>query len=78
MLRGENSDLLSQDTVRAMTAINPAVEAVTVPDEGHPPLLRQGHLLARISAFITAIEDGEPRKPEPPAAAPFSLDTPTT
>jgi pimeloyl-ACP methyl ester carboxylesterase len=74
VIRGEHSDLLSPETVREMIAINPAVEAVTVPDEGHAPLLRQGHLLARISAFITAIEDSEPSRPAPRQTPPFDLD----
>jgi pimeloyl-ACP methyl ester carboxylesterase len=79
VLRGANSDLLSPETVAAMSA-HPNVETLVIPDEGHPPLLRNGHLLARISAFITTLEVSRsqadmimPR--EPPV---YDLDAPET
>ena len=61
VIRGENSDLLSADTLTRMTEEHPRVETVTVAGEGHAPLLRYGQLLARVSAFVTAVEgDGPP------------------
>ena len=75
-IRGENSDLLSAETVSRMAAEHPSVETVTVPGVGHPPLFRGGQLLARVSAFITGIEGAGPPAEaviprEPP---PFDLD----
>ncbi len=60
VIRGENSDLLSEDTVTRMAETHPHVDAVTVPGEGHAPLLRSGQLLAHISAFITSAEGSGP------------------
>lgn len=60
VLRGENSDILSAATVRQMSALHPGLEEISVPGEGHPVLLQNGHLLANISAFVTAIEGGTP------------------
>ena len=64
VIRGANSDLLSADTVARMAAAHPGLDVVTVANEGHPPLLRGGPLLGRISSFITGIEG-----PNPPAGA---------
>jgi pimeloyl-ACP methyl ester carboxylesterase len=77
-IRGANSDLLTPDTVAAMSAAHPHVETVTVAGEGHPPLLRRPNLLARISAFITAIEGaGPPAEAVIPRTPPaFDLDAP--
>lgn len=75
-IRGENSDLLSADTVKRMAAAHPHIDAITVAGEGHPPLLRQAQVLNRISAFITSIEDAGPPTtatiPREPAT--FDLD----
>ena len=59
-IRGENSDLLAEDTLAAMQAAHPRIETITIAGEGHAPALRGGTLLARISAFITAIEGAAP------------------
>jgi pimeloyl-ACP methyl ester carboxylesterase len=77
-LRGANSDLLSAATVETMRSIHPGLESIVIPDEGHPPQLRQPQVLARISAFITAIEGSGP-SPEavvPKASETFDLDRP--
>ncbi len=60
VIRGENSDLLSAATVARMSEEHPRVETVTVAGEGHAPLLRYGQLLARVSAFVTAVEGNGP------------------
>jgi pimeloyl-ACP methyl ester carboxylesterase len=59
-IRGENSDLLSVETFRAMTAAHPWIEAITVPGQGHPPLLHDRRLLERISEFVISAEGAAP------------------
>jgi pimeloyl-ACP methyl ester carboxylesterase len=54
VLRGANSDLLSEATVAAMIARRPAIEAVTVPDQGHAPILNGAELLNRIGSFVAS------------------------
>jgi pimeloyl-ACP methyl ester carboxylesterase len=56
LLRGENSDILSAETVAAMRARRPALEAVTVPDQGHAPLLTTPDLIRRIAGFVATCE----------------------
>jgi pimeloyl-ACP methyl ester carboxylesterase len=56
-IRAANSDILSAETLATMTSAHPGVDTITVPDEGHAPLLR-GPLLPRIAAFIARIEGG--------------------
>ncbi len=60
VIRGVNSDLLSAETMARMSEEHPRVDTVTVAGEGHAPLLRYGQLLARVSAFITAVEGSGP------------------
>lgn len=78
VIRGENSDLLSEHTVARMRDEHPNVESLVVKGTGHPPLLRGAQLLNRISAFIAASEGDSPPAeavvPRPPAV--FSLDAP--
>jgi len=50
-VRGENSDLLSTDTVSEMAARHHRFEQFTVPGQGHAPLLRDAASLERIAAF---------------------------
>jgi len=54
-LRGANSDILSAKTLKAMAERHPALEAVTVPDQGHAPLLK-GDLAERIRDFVLRVE----------------------
>lgn len=54
IVRGENSDLLSQATVDEMTRRHPRAEAVTVAGEGHAPLLRDLPTRAAIARFLAA------------------------
>lgn len=78
-IRGANSDLLSAETLAAMTAAHPSVETVVVPNEGHAPLLR-GTLAARIAAFVASVEGATPA-PDAIAAREmprFDLDSPAT
>jgi pimeloyl-ACP methyl ester carboxylesterase len=75
-IRGQNSDLLSAETVARMKAEHADLDVVTIQGVGHPPLLRGGQLLGRISAFVTAIEgQGPPTEAIVPREAPvFDLD----
>ena len=40
-LRGANSDVLSAETLEAMTGRHPNLRAMTVPDQGHAPVLKE-------------------------------------
>lgn len=55
VLRGENSDILSAETLTAMQAAHPGLQAATVPGQGHAPLLR-GPLVERIKRFVDETE----------------------
>ena len=56
VLRGANSDLLSEETVTAMRAHHPSIETVIVPDQGHAPILSGQDLIGRIAKFVAACE----------------------
>ena len=56
VIRGGNSDILSPETVAAMQARHPAMEAIEVPDQGHAPLLSDPALVARIAAFAESCD----------------------
>ena len=51
-IRGENSDLLSAETLLQMQSVHPACEAFVVPGQGHAPLLLDETTRARIVRFI--------------------------
>ncbi len=55
-IRGENSLLLSADTVTQMKERHEAMETVTVDGQGHAPLLETAGLPERIAAFIDKAE----------------------
>lgn len=57
VLRGANSDILSEDTVARMAERRPDMENVQVDGAGHAPMLTETAILNRISAFITTAED---------------------
>lgn len=59
VIRGENSDLLSRETADAMVARHPAAELVTVPGQGHAPLLLDEPTIGTIAAFTTRCDTGE-------------------
>jgi pimeloyl-ACP methyl ester carboxylesterase len=56
VVRGANSDLLSEETVAAMRGRRAAMETMSVPDQGHAPWLTGRDEIARIAAFVAACE----------------------
>jgi pimeloyl-ACP methyl ester carboxylesterase len=58
LLRGELSDLLSEETERRMKAEVPALETVTVPRVGHAPTLDEPDAADAIEAFLARLEAG--------------------
>ncbi len=52
IIRGENSDMLSRKTVEQMRTLHWRSRAVTVPGQGHAPLLRDQPSLQTIGAFL--------------------------
>lgn len=57
VIRGENSDLLSKVTAEAMVARHENCTLVTVPDQGHAPLLWDLPTQEKISGFLAASPD---------------------
>lgn len=55
VVRGENSDLLSEDIVARMTRDYPNVSAVTAKDRGHAPFLDEPEVLAAIDSFLDRV-----------------------
>jgi pimeloyl-ACP methyl ester carboxylesterase len=56
VLRGANSDLLAPGTLAEMQARLPGMDAVTVPDRGHVPLLDEPEAVAAIDALLDRAE----------------------
>jgi pimeloyl-ACP methyl ester carboxylesterase len=55
-IRGENSQLMSNETLEEMAKRHPRCETITVPGQGHAPLLETGMLPERIASFIEKSE----------------------
>lgn len=56
VVRGANSDILSQETAEEMTRRHPRAALHVVPDEGHAPLLADAPTLERITAFVESCD----------------------
>ena len=56
LLKGELSDLLSDETVERMRSENPALEAVTVPRVGHAPTLDEPEAAEAIERLLDRVE----------------------
>jgi len=54
VIRGANSDVLSAETLKAMVTRHPNLRAMTVPDQGHAPLLKEPETVEAIGAFLAA------------------------
>jgi pimeloyl-ACP methyl ester carboxylesterase len=55
VIRGENSDLLSEATLAEMLKRHPGAESLTVPGQGHAPLLLDKPSIDRICFFIASL-----------------------
>lgn len=56
VIRGEHSDILSEATVSAMAVRRADLDVLTVPGQGHAPLLTDAPSIARIMAFVQRCE----------------------
>ncbi len=80
VVRGANSDILSEATTERMASEHPGLVRIDIAGEGHPPLLVRPSLLRRIAAFIAEAEGREPPADAiaPQAPSRFDLDAPKT
>jgi pimeloyl-ACP methyl ester carboxylesterase len=60
VLRGQNSDLLSEATVAEMCRRHPDCAAATVPGQGHAPLLKDLPTMTAIARFLIETDAGQP------------------
>ncbi len=67
-IRGENSDLLSTDTVAEMERRRPGIKTVEIADRGHVPFLNEAPAVAAITDLLAASD----ALPDPEPAAPPS------
>jgi pimeloyl-ACP methyl ester carboxylesterase len=58
VVRGENSDVLSEATVDEMRRRHPALATVTVPNQGHAPLLKDAPTIEAIRHFLATTDVG--------------------
>jgi pimeloyl-ACP methyl ester carboxylesterase len=56
VLRGEHSDVLSADTLEEMVERHPNLRAMTVPEQGHAPVLQEREPVEAIGSFF-AVND---------------------
>jgi pimeloyl-ACP methyl ester carboxylesterase len=54
VIRGANSDLLSAETVEAMVERHPNLRTLTVPGQGHAPVLNEPGTVEAIGTFLAA------------------------
>lgn len=54
LIRGENSDLLTKETAKAMQEIHPKLAITTARDRGHCPFLNENESLTAIRRFLAS------------------------
>jgi pimeloyl-ACP methyl ester carboxylesterase len=54
VVRGANSDLLSAETLEAMVERHPNLRTLTVPGQGHAPVLNEPETVEAIGSFLAA------------------------
>lgn len=59
VVRGANSDILSEATMAEMQRRHPDCAALTVAGQGHAPLLKDNPTIDAIAAFLAAADAGE-------------------
>jgi pimeloyl-ACP methyl ester carboxylesterase len=55
VLRGQNSDLLSEATLAEMAKRHEGLEALTVPNEGHAPFVGRGATAEAVARFVMRV-----------------------
>lgn len=60
VVRGENSDILTAETVDEMRRRHPAMTAITVNNQGHAPLLKDSTSIEAIRHFLVATDAARP------------------
>lgn len=55
VLRGTNSDLLSEETLAEMVRRHEGLEALTVPNEGHAPFVGRGATAEAVARFVERV-----------------------
>lgn len=60
VLRGEHSDILSEATLQEMRARHPQCATLTVPGQGHAPLLKDAETISAIASFLANVDTGRP------------------
>jgi pimeloyl-ACP methyl ester carboxylesterase len=69
-IRGQHSDILSARTLEAMRTRHPRLEALTVPGQGHAPLLGDAPTIAAVTTFLGRADAEAPARALPiPALA---------
>lgn len=76
VIRGENSDLLSEATAAEMARRHPDGALFTVPGQGHAPLLRDAATLDRIAAFVCHCDRMHRASPAPSSVVDADLPEP--
>jgi pimeloyl-ACP methyl ester carboxylesterase len=56
-IRGENSDLLSEETQAEMAARHPQCQTMSAAGQGHAPMLTDKASIGRIAAFCAEVDD---------------------